>query len=189
MRSYNPTFTPYNWRGYFDFGTGQLGNWGIHVLGPVNMALQLGAPTSVELLRQVDSSQWTFPTRAVLRYDFPARGKMPPVSVYWHDSPRPTEQEAYRVPGMEEQTILPTANNLSAKGRGPEPRPSRRRSPRTGPPRGAGGPGVAVFGYERRGDPAQPGVLSSNGAVFVGSKGMMATVARGEGVHLLPAER
>ena len=192
MRSYNPTFTPYNWRGYFDFGTGQLGNWGIHVLGPVNMALQLGAPTSVELLRQVDSSQWTFPTRAVLRYDFPARGKMPPVSVYWHDSPRPTEEEAYRVPGMEEQTILPSANNLSAKGRGPEPPPSRRRgprAPRTGPPTGAGGPGVAVYGYERRGDPAQPGVLSSNGAVFVGSKGMMATVARGEGVHLLPAER
>ncbi len=43
MRAYNPTFTPYNWRGYFDFGTGQLGNWGIHVLGPVNLALQLGA--------------------------------------------------------------------------------------------------------------------------------------------------
>ena len=174
MRSYNPTFTPYNWRGYFDFGTGQLGNWGIHVLGPVNMALQLGAPTSVELLRQVDSSQWTFPTRAVLRYDFPARGKMPPVSVYWHDSPRPTEEEAYRVPGMEEQTILPSANNLSAKGRGPEPPPSRRRgprAPRTGPPTGAGGPGVAVYGYERRGDPAQPGVLSSNGAVFCGIEG------------------
>ena len=192
MRAYNPTFTPYNWRGYFDFGTGQLGNWGIHVLGPVNLALQLGAPTSVELLREVDSSQWTFPTRAVLKFDFPARGKMPPVSVYWHDSARPTEEEAYRVPGMEEETILPRAENLTAKGRGAEPEPSRRRGPRgprTGPPRGAGGPGVEVFGYERRGDPAQPGVLSSNGAVFVGSRGMMATVARGEGVQLLPAER
>lgn len=192
MRPYNPTFTPYNWRGYFDFGTGQLGNWGIHVLGPVNLALQLGAPTSVELLRQVGSSQWTFPTRAVIKYEFPARGKMPPVSVYWHDSARPVEEEAYRVPGMEDQSILPQANNLSAKGRGPEPRASRRQrpsGPRTGPPRGAGGPGVAVFGYERRGDPPQPGVLSGNGAVFVGSKGLMATVARGEGVHLLPAER
>ena len=195
MRAYNPTFTPYNWRGYFDFGTGQLGNWGIHVLGPVNLALQLGAPTSVELLRQVDSSQWTFPTRAVLKYDFPARGKMPPVSVYWHDSARPTEEEAYRVSGMEEQTILPRANNLSAKGRGAEPQPGGRRGPRgprgprTGPPTGAGGPGVEVFGNERRGDPAQSGVLTSNGAVFLGSKGMMATVARGEGVHLLPAER
>ncbi len=192
MRPYNSTFTPYNWRGYFDFGTGQLGNWGIHVLGPVNLALQLGAPTSVELLRQVGSSRWTFPTRAVIKYEFPARGKMPPVSVYWHDSARPFEEEAYRVPSMEDQTILPQANNLSAKGRGPEPRPRRRRGtsgPRTGPPRGAGGPGVAVFGYERRGDPPRPGVLSGNGAVFVGSKGMMATVARGEGVHLLPAER
>ncbi|MDA0205570.1 MAG: Gfo/Idh/MocA family oxidoreductase [Acidobacteria bacterium] len=181
MRAYNSTFTPYNWRGYFDFGTGQLGNWGIHVLGPVNLALQLGAPTSVELLRQVDSSELTFPERAVLKYDFPARGKMPPVSVYWHDSPRPFEEEAYRVSGMEQETILPGSNNLSDKGRGPAPQPrgpGGPRRPRTGPPQGAGGPGVAVYGYERRGDAARPGVLSGNGAVFVGSKGMMATVAR-----------
>src|SRR5690606_11783926 len=99
MRAYNNTYTPYNWRGYFDFGTGQLGNWGIHILGPVNLALQLGAPTSVELLRQVDQSKLTFPLRAVLKYDFPARGKMPPVSVYWHDSAVPGEEEAYEVPG------------------------------------------------------------------------------------------
>ena len=52
---------------------------------------------------------------------------------------------------------------------------------------GAGGPGVTVFGPDRKGP--QPGVLSGNGAVFVGTKGMMATVERGEGVHLLPASR
>ncbi len=49
MRAYAAEYTPYNWRGFFDFGTGQIGNWGIHTMGPVNMALQLGAPTSVEL--------------------------------------------------------------------------------------------------------------------------------------------
>jgi predicted dehydrogenase len=192
MRAYNPTYTPYNWRGYFDFGTGQLGNWGIHVLGPVNLALQLGAPTSVELLRQEDSSKWTFPMRAVLKYDFPARGKMPPVSVYWHDSALPGEAEVYEVPGMAGQTILPRASNLGYKGRGPEPRERTgggSRRPRTGPPQGAGGPGVEVYNWERRSVGTEPGVLSSNGAVFVGSKGMMSTVERGEGVQLLPEER
>jgi predicted dehydrogenase len=191
MRPYNATFTPYNWRGYFDFGTGQLGNWGIHVLGPVNLALQLGAPLSVELVRQADSSRWTFPERAVLRYDFPARGAMPPVSVYWHDSALPGEEEAYIVPGMEGEEILPRANNLGYKRRGPEPRERTGgpRRQRTGPPQGAGGPGVEVYNWERRTVPSQPGVLSSNGAVFVGSKGMMSTVERGEGVQLLPAER
>ena len=189
MRSYNATYTPYNWRGYYDFGTGQLGNWGIHVLGPVNLALQLGRPLSVELIQQAGASDLTFPTRAVIRYDFPARGKMPPVAVYWHDSALPGEEEAYDVPGMDGETILPRANNLGLKGRGPEPRPPRRRGPYTGPPRGAGGPGVEVYGWERRLVGTEPGVLSSNGAVFVGSKGMMTTVERGEGVQLLPAER
>lgn len=196
MRAYSKQYTPYNWRGFFDFGTGQLGNWGIHVLGPVNLALQLGSPTSVEMLRQENSSKWTFPTKAVLKYEFPKRGKMPPVAVYWHDSAIPGEDEAWTVPGMDGQDILPSSNNLWDKGRplagrapGSGSSRSRTRRPRTGPPRGAGGPGVEVFGWERRSQPAQPGVLTGNGAVFVGDKGMMATVARGEGVHLLPSER
>ncbi len=192
MRAYSEQYTPYNWRGFFDFGTGQLGNWGIHVLGPVNLALQLGAPTSVEMLRQENSSNWTFPTRAVLKYEFPQRGALPPVAVYWHDSALADEDEAYRVPGMEDETILPSSDNLGDKGRGiprAERAPRRPRRPRTGPPVGAGGPGVTVYGAERRGQPAQPGVLTGNGAVFVGSKGMMSTVNRGEGVQLLPAER
>jgi hypothetical protein len=46
---------------------------------------------------------------------------------------------------------------------------------------------VRVFGPDRAG--AQPGILSGNGAVLVGSKGMLATCDRGEGVHLLPAAR
>ena len=196
MRAYSTHYTPYNWRGFFDFGTGQLGNWGIHVLGPVHLALQLGAPASVELLRQVESSKWTFPSRAVIKYDFPARGGLGPVSVYWHDSVRAMHEEAYHVLGMAEETILPSSNNLSDKGRPMEQR--RRRRPSRGQSRAssssrpitsAGGPGVAVFGGEGRRDPPQPGVLTQNGAVFVGTKGMMATVARGEGVHLLPAER
>jgi len=54
-------------------------------------------------------------------------------------------------------------------------------------PQGAGGPGVRVFGT--RAGTARPGILSQNGAVFIGTKGIMATTTRGEGVHLLPAAR
>jgi hypothetical protein len=199
MRSFSPDYVPYNWRGFFDFGTGQLGNWGIHSLGPVNLALQLGAPTSVEMLKQVESSQWTFPGRAVLKYDFPARGGLGPVSVYWHDSVRPEDPEAYHVPGIDSEMVLPRSNNLGDKGRpGPErrggrpgggPRRGQGGPPQNRPPQGAGGPGVPVFNFERRRFEPQAGVLAGNGAVFIGDKGMMATVERGEGVHLLPAER
>ena len=195
MRAYSTEFTPYNWRGFFDFGTGQLGNWGIHTMGPVNLALQLGAPISVELIKIEGKSKITMPDRAVLCFEFAARGGLPPVKVYWHDSARPTDEEAYKVPGMEGQTILPTANNLVDKGRGTPARPGAGGGGRPpGGPRpapgervGAGGPGVPVYGPARV--PNQPGILTGNGAVFVGSKGMMSTMERGEGVQLLPEER
>lgn len=201
MRAYAEEYTPYNWRGFFDFGTGQIGNWGIHTMGPVNMALQLTAPTSVELITAEKANKWTFPSRAVVKFEFPARGGMKPVTVYWHDSARPGDPEAFKVPGMENETILPPSSNLSDKGRpmsrggfpgaGPGgPGGGRPPQPPPGGQRwGAGGPGVKLYSPGGFGIPPQPGVLSGNGAVFIGTKGIMATVERGEGVHLLPAAR
>ncbi|MBI4906896.1 MAG: Gfo/Idh/MocA family oxidoreductase [Acidobacteria bacterium] len=202
MRAYAEEYTPYNWRGFFDFGTGQIGNWGIHSMGPVNLALQLGAPTSVEMIQVSNSSKLTFPDRAVIKFEFPQRGGMPPVAIYWHDSAQAGDAEAYKVPGMENEKVLPPSDNLGDKGRGrvrtggpggggfsgpPSGFGGKKGGPAGRPRQGAGGPGVNVYGPERV--PEQPGVLSGNGAVFVGTKGLMATVNRGEGVHLLPASR
>jgi hypothetical protein len=202
-RPFSPYYVPYNWRGFLDFGTGQIGNWATHTAGPVHTALQLGAPSSVECISELHKSNITYPDRGVVRLDFPARGGMPPVKVFYHDGARPGDAEAFHVPGMENETILPPPNNLTDKGRqmggragagrgagtgggraagaaGSAPRPAGQRT-------GAGGPGVRVFGPAP--EHAQPGVLTGNGSVFVGTKGIMATSNRGEGVHLLPAER
>jgi predicted dehydrogenase len=193
MRAFSPYYVPYNWRGFFDFGTGQIGNWATHTAGPVHHALMLGAPTSLECVSIHNPSKYTFPDRAIIRLDFPARGGMPPVQVFYHDSPRSTDPDVYRVPGMDNETILPPANNLSDKGRpmGRGGAPSgvpRNAAPRTAGPRtGPGGPGVAVFGGDR--GSAAPGLLTGNGAVFIGSKGILATCDRGEGVWLLPSAR
>ena len=194
MRPYSSYYVPYNWRGFYDFGTGQVGNWATHTAGPVHHALQLGAPESVECLKQVGKSNITFPDRGVVRLDFPARGGLKPVSVYYHDSCRPDDPEAYHVPGVENEMILPPPNNLAEKGRGgggrgPGPAMGQFQMPRPmgGPRTGAGGPGVRVFGPERAAP--KPGILSGNGSVLVGTKGIMATVERGEGVWLLPASR
>lgn len=196
-RQYSSEYTPYNWRGFYDFGTGQIGNWATHTAGPIHIALQLGAPTSVECIGVRGKSSITFPDGCVVKLDFPARGSMPPVSVYYHDSARTTDPDAFHVPGMENETVLPPVNNLGDKGRpvrggrgqnpgagGGAPRPAR---PAGAPRQGAGGPGVKVFGEPA--GPAQPGILTGNGAVFVGSKGIMATSSRGEGVWLLPQSR
>ena len=192
MRPFSPYYVPYNWRGFLDFGTGQIGNWATHTAGPVHTALQLGAPTSVEAVSETGKSEISYPDHGTVRLDFPARGDMPPVKVFYHDSPRPIHPDVYHVPGMEKETILPPMNNLAAdKGRGvPAGRGGggggRGRDPNA-PRQGAGGPGVQVFGDPL--GPAQPGLLIGNGSVFIGTKGIMATCNRGEGVWLLPAAR
>lgn len=184
-------YLPFNWRGFKDFGTGSLGDWGIHTLGPANMALQLGMPVSVEVVRAEQRSDFMFPTRSVLRYNFPARGNMPPVSIYWYDGVRGADPaNLYHPPGMENETILPQANNLAALGR-PDAGASSEFSGMRGPrPGGPGGPGRAPGGAPPGGGSRSgTGVLNNNGAVFVGDKGMMSIVARGEGVQLLPEAR
>jgi hypothetical protein len=203
MRPFSPYYVPYNWRGFLDFGTGQIGNWATHTAGPVHTALQLGAPTAIECVSLVGKSSITYPDHGVVRLDFPARGGMPPVKVFYHDGPRSTDPDVYHVPGMENETILPRTNNLVAdKGRGGAgggrgaapggagaPLAGRGRGARdpNAPRQGAGGQGVQVFGEPS--GPSKPGLLMGNGSVFIGTKGIMATCSRGEGVWLLPAAR
>jgi hypothetical protein len=207
MRPFSSWYVPYNWRGFYDFGTGQIGNWATHTAGPVHHALQLGAPVSVERVSVDGESKITFPNRAIIRVDFPKRGGMPPVSVFYHDSARSTDPDVYRVPGMENEDILPPPNNLTEKGRpmggggggfggrgaggpgAPGGQGARRppADPNAPPAMGAGGPGVRVFGGPR--GTREKGLLTGNGAVFIGTKGIMATVERGEGVWLLPNSR
>jgi hypothetical protein len=199
MRPYSSYYTPYNWRGFFDFGTGQIGNWATHTAGPLQHALQLTAPTRVERISEDGHSDITFPNRATIQLDFPARGGMVPVKVFYHDSARADAPDAYHVPDMENETILPPSDNLASKGRPTaSPRGPGRGAAATAPPaprprvaagerRGAGGVGVRVFGEGS--SPAKPGILSGNGSVLIGTKGILATCNRGEGVWLLPAAR
>jgi predicted dehydrogenase len=84
-RAHSPAYVPHNWRGFPDFGCGAIGDMACHILGTPNMALMLTAPTSVECVKQEGKGKYTFPRQALIRFDFPARGSMPPVKVFWHD--------------------------------------------------------------------------------------------------------
>src|ERR1700733_12418614 len=129
-------YQPGNWRGFFDFGCGALGDMACHILGAPNLALQLGAPLSVESIQQAGPSAFMFPAQSVIRYDFPARGSMPPVKVFWHDGLKETP----KIPGVPEGELL---------GDLPD-RPSRRRiqGARPGPPPFTGFIGD-VFDFEK----------------------------------------
>jgi predicted dehydrogenase len=90
-RTYSSKIHPSNWRGFLDYGTQMIGDWGIHQFGPANWALQLGSPTSVECIAVEGVNPVTYPSYAC-KLEFPERpnkyvlsGKMPPVAVYWYE--------------------------------------------------------------------------------------------------------
>lgn len=84
-RPYSSEIAPFKWRGFYDYGCGALGDMACHILGAPNMALLLGAPESVECIKQEGKSDFMFPTASVIRFDFPARASMPPVKIFWYD--------------------------------------------------------------------------------------------------------
>jgi len=102
-RPYHPIYHPMSWRGFWDFGTGALGDMGCHILDPAFWVLKLGQPTRVEATTthyQPEVAAETYPRAAIIRYEFPARGGMPPVKLTWSDGrlmpPRPRDLEPGR---------------------------------------------------------------------------------------------
>lgn len=84
IRPYSAEYLPKKWRGWWEFGCGALGDIGCHTMDGAFWALDLGAPESI----QAETAPFTdesFPDWSVITYQFPARGKMPPVMVKWYD--------------------------------------------------------------------------------------------------------
>jgi hypothetical protein len=109
QRPYHPAYVPFKWRGWWDFGTGALGDIGCHSFDPVFRALQLGPPTSVEA-SSTRVNEETYPLASIVSYHFPARGASPPVKLVWYDGglrpARPEELEPGRELGPTGALIL-----------------------------------------------------------------------------------
>jgi predicted dehydrogenase len=185
-------YAPFNWRGFFDFGCGPLGDMACHLLGAANMALMLGAPKSVEVIKQEGKSPFAFPRKSVTVFEFPARKNMGPVKVYWYDA---STGPQYRPQGISETEPLiggtgafgppPAAAGRGAGGRAGAVGAGRAQAA-TAATAGAGRAQAPLL----RG-PAGSGVDGNNreGVVFVGDKGLMTTDTYGASVRLLPQSR
>jgi len=85
IRPYHPSYHPFKWRGWWDFGTGALGDIGCHSLDPVFRALKLKYPLSVHAVSTLVNEE-TYPLGSIVRYQFPARDKkMPALTLTWYD--------------------------------------------------------------------------------------------------------
>jgi predicted dehydrogenase len=83
-RPYHPAYAPYNWRGWWAFGTGAIGDMACHNLDPAVWALDLKWPISVEASSSGVDAEVTSDC-AITHYKFGPRGNMPPVKVTWYD--------------------------------------------------------------------------------------------------------
>jgi predicted dehydrogenase len=82
---YNSRYHYGDWRSWYDFGMGALGDWGAHILDTVHEFLELGLPYEVNALRIDGHNDYFFPKASTILFRFPARGAMPPVDVTWYD--------------------------------------------------------------------------------------------------------
>ena len=113
-RPYDPAYTHWNWRGFWDFGTGALGDMACHIMDPLYWALDLKYPVSVEASSTL-SNLYSPPQAQIVTYKFPARKpkgklKMPALTVYWYDGglvpQRPAELKDGEMMGDENGGII-----------------------------------------------------------------------------------
>jgi predicted dehydrogenase len=91
-RPYHPVYCPADWKGWWDFGVGALGDMGAHLIDQPVWALDLGYPETIQASSTGFNNE-TYPLAEIITYRFAARGSKPPVTMIWYDGglmpPRP----------------------------------------------------------------------------------------------------
>jgi predicted dehydrogenase len=175
-------YQPFNWRGFYDFGCGALGDMACHILGAPNMALHLSKRKvlGVECIKKEGASPFMFPKSSVIRFDFAAYGNMPALKVFWYDGMKETP----KIPGVPEGEWLgdpPSAGGAGGRGGGARVAGNDFRSP------------GRVFNYDDfvalKASTTPLRFPQPDGSLFVGDKGMLTTGTYGDVTRLLPIEK
>ena len=112
--NYNKDFVNGQWRCWFDFGMGALGDWGAHILDTAHEFLNLGLPTSVEAVKLDGHNSFFFPMSSTLKFKFPKRGNMPALDINWYDGldNLPPIPEGYGVSGLDPNIPPPSTGKI-----------------------------------------------------------------------------
>ena len=82
---YHKDYHQGQWRCWYDFGMGALGDWGAHIIDTAHQFLDLGLPYEVDPVKLDGHNFFFFPQASTLAFKFPKRGSMPPVTITWYD--------------------------------------------------------------------------------------------------------
>lgn len=83
--NYSKLFHQGDWRSWYDFGMGALGDWGAHILDTVHEFCNLGLPYEINCLKATEHNEFFYPFSSTILFRFGSRGNMPPVDVTWYD--------------------------------------------------------------------------------------------------------
>ena len=97
---YNDKYHYGDWRCWYDFGMGALGDWGAHLLDTVHEFLDLGLPYEINPVKLEGHNDYFFPMSSTIQFRFPRRGNMPAMDIEWYD-------------GVDNQPSLPTGYGVS----------------------------------------------------------------------------
>ena len=106
----------FNWRGWFDFGTGALGDMACHTVNMPFRALKLGYPNVVECEMASRMYRETFPKTSRIRFEFPEREGLPPVKFWWYDGNPNDPLTPLRPPADLTKELLATMGTLPGSG-------------------------------------------------------------------------
>jgi hypothetical protein len=181
-------YQPFNWRGFYDFGCGALGDMACHILGSPNMALHLSKRKviGVECIKKEGVSPFMFPKASVIRFDFAPYGNMPALKIFWYDGLK----ENPKIPGVPdgewigEPPSLPRPSGAGGGGRGEGAAPSAPYEFRS--------PGRVFNWSEFEALKASKEPLrfpAPNGSLFIGDKGLLTTGTYGAVTRLIPVAK
>ncbi|GMQ30300.1 Gfo/Idh/MocA family oxidoreductase [Algoriphagus confluentis] len=83
--AFNKDYHNGQWRCWYDFGMGALGDWGAHIMDTAHEFLELGLPYEINPTKLSGHNSFFFPMSTTLEFKFPERGAMPPMTITWYD--------------------------------------------------------------------------------------------------------
>ncbi|MBI1301527.1 MAG: gfo/Idh/MocA family oxidoreductase [Alphaproteobacteria bacterium] len=111
---YNKDFHNGQWRCWYQFGMGALGDWGAHIMDTAHEFLDLGLPYEVNPVKLDGHNPFFFPMSSTLEFKFPERGAMPPLTITWYDGMNniPAVPEGYGVSELDPNIPPPSTGQL-----------------------------------------------------------------------------